>query len=154
MLSVEHIIGSRLDPALSERIHDLEHRGVVDVLLISSEDVARRRFRATTQGGTELAIVLPRDQQLFDGAVLLLDDDRAVVVRLDEQRWLRLQPRSIVDAIELGYHAGNLHWRVRFEGEALLVALEAPAEDYLRRLNALVSPDRVAHVILSRAEMG
>ncbi len=73
-----------------------------------------------------MAIALPRDQKLFDGAVLLLDADRALVVRVDRQHWLQLQPRSLADAIELGYHAGNLHWRVRFADEALLVALEAP----------------------------
>ena len=55
-------------------------------------------------------------------------------MRVDTERWLRLSPRSIADAVELGYHAGNLHWRVRFAGEALLVALEAPVDDYLARL--------------------
>jgi urease accessory protein len=54
-----------------------------------------------------------------------------------------LQPRAIADAIELGYHAGNLHWRVRFAGEALLVALEAPMDDYLARLSDLVRDRRI-----------
>jgi len=86
---------------------------------------------------------LPRDQRLFDGAVLVLEPDRAVVVRVANERWLRLQPRAIADAIELGYHAGNLHWRVRFAGEALLVALEAPMDDYLTRLAGLIRDRRV-----------
>jgi urease accessory protein len=86
---------------------------------------------------------LPRDQRLFDGAVLVLAPDRAVVVRVAQERWLRLQPRAIADAIELGYHAGNLHWRVRFAGEALLVALEAPMDDYLARLSGLIRDRRV-----------
>ena len=44
---------------------------------------------------------------------------------------------------KLGYHAGNLHWRVRFAGEALLVALEAPMDDYLARLAGLIRDRRV-----------
>ncbi len=143
MLRIEQVLGSRLDPALNERIHELEHRGAVDLLTVPVADVARRRFRATTQGGTEVAIVLPRDRPLFDGAVLLLEPDHAVVVRVAQERWLRLQPRGIADAIELGYHAGNLHWRVRFAGEALLVALEAPMDDYLSRLSGLIRDRRV-----------
>ncbi len=143
MLLIEHVLGSRLEPDLSERIHELEHRGAVDLLTVPAADVARRRLRVTTRGGADVAIALPRDQQLFDGAVLLIEPDRAIVVRVDEERWLRLQPRAIADAIELGYHAGNLHWRVRFEGEALLVALEAPMDDYLARLGALVAERRV-----------
>jgi urease accessory protein len=143
MLLIERVLGSRLEPAFSERIHELEHRGVIDLLMVPAADVARRRLRATTRDGADVAIALPRDQQLFDGAVLLIEPDRAIVVRVAEERWLRLQPRAIADAIELGYHAGNLHWRVRFEGEALLVALEAPTDDYLARLGALVAERRV-----------
>jgi urease accessory protein len=143
MLLIERVLGSRLEPAFSKRIHELEHRGAIDLLMVPAADVARRRLRATTREGAEVAIALPRDQQLFDGAVLLIEPDRAIVVRVAEERWLRLQPRAIADAIELGYHAGNLHWRVRFEGEALLVALEAPTDDYLARLGALVAERRV-----------
>jgi urease accessory protein len=143
MLRIEQVLGSRLDPALAERIHKLEHRGAVDLLTVAVADVARHRLRATTQGGTDVAIALPRDQRLFDGAVLVLEPDRAVVVRVAQQRWLRLQPRSIADAIELGYHAGNLHWRVRFAGDTLLVAMEAPMDDYLARLGALIDNNRV-----------
>jgi urease accessory protein len=143
MLRIEQVLGSRLDPALAERIHKLEHQGAVDLLTVAVADVARHRFRAITEGGKDVAIALPRDQQLFDGAVLVLEPDRAVVVRVAQQRWLRLQPRSIADAIELGYHAGNLHWRVRFAGEALLVAMEAPMDDYLARLGPLIDNNRV-----------
>ena len=46
------------------------------------------------------------------GAILVLDESRAIIVRSETERWLRLEPRSIADAIELGYQAGNLHWRV------------------------------------------
>ena len=99
MLRIEHVLGSRLDPALAERIHELEHQGAVDLLTVPVADVSRHRFRATTQGGTEVAIALPRDQRR--------------------------------------------HWRVRFAGEALLVAMEAPMDDYLARLGALIRDRRV-----------
>jgi urease accessory protein len=152
MLLINRVIGSRLEPALSERIHQLEHRRAVDLLKIASADIARRRLRATTSEGADVAIALPRDQQLFDGAVLLLEADRAIVVRVAEERWLRLQPRGIADAIELGYQAGNLHWRVRFDGEALLVALEGPLDGYLARLGTLMAERRVIHSVVLPAE--
>jgi urease accessory protein len=152
MLLIEHVLGSRLEPALSEQIHELEHQDAVDLLTVPAADVARRRLRATTRKGMDVAIALPRDQRLFDGAVLLLEPQRAIVVRVKEQQWLRLQPRSIADALELGYHAGNLHWRVRFEGESLLVALEAPPDDYLARLGTLVSDRRVVSSLVSPDE--
>ncbi len=151
MLLIERVLGSRVDPLLSHRLHHLEHHGRVDTLILPAAELARRRFRATSAAGEEVAVALPRDQKLFDGAVLLLDEARALVVRVDTERWLRLQPRSIADAVELGYHAGNLHWRVRFQGEALLVALEAPVDDYLDRLAPLIADRRVTTSVLQDA---
>lgn len=148
MLRIERVLGSRLEPELSARLHDLDHEGLVDVLPVPPTDIARRRMVASTRRGVEVAIALPRDQKLFDGAVLLMEDDRAIVVRVDEETWLRLSPRSIADALELGYHAGNLHWRVRFDGEAVLIALEAPVDDYLARLGSLASPGRVPFTVV------
>ena len=111
-------------PSSREESHRLEHRGAVDVVNIPVADLARRRLSGDDARRRRTAIALPRDQKLFDGAVLLIDEERAIVVRAATERWMRLEPRSISDAIELGYQCRNLHWRVRFEGEVLFVALE------------------------------
>lgn len=152
MLRIEHILGSRVEEKFASALHDLEHEGAVDVLPLAPGDVSRRRMRAQTRAGEDLAISLPRDQALFDGAVLLLEPGRAIVVRVNAERWLQLSPRSISDAVELGYHAGNLHWRVRFAGESLLVALEGPVDDYVARLGTLVSDRRVAAAVLAEGD--
>lgn len=143
MLRIESVLGSHVEAHLAEALHALEHHGAVDILTLAPGDVSRRRLRARTRDGVDLAISLSRGQVLFDGAVLLLEAGRAIVVRVDAQRWLRLSPGSIADAVELGYHAGNLHWRVRFAGEVLLVALEAPVEDYVARLGSMAAERRV-----------
>ena len=152
MLRINHVVGSRLETAFSEEIHRLQHRGAVDEVNIPVADLARRRLLATTRGGEELAIALPRHQKLFDGAILLIDGDRAIVVRAATERWMRLEPRSISDAIELGFQAGNLHWRVRFQGEALVVALEGRPEDYTARLEEMISARRIGVSILDEEE--
>lgn len=147
-LRVSHVLGSWLDPAFHDRIHALEHRDAVDVVVVHQVDLARRRFLAKSRGGVELAIALPREERLFDGAILLLEAERAIIVRSEAERWLRLEPSSTADAIELGYHAGNLHWRVRFDGDVLLVPLEGRPEDYAARLEDLISSGRVKMSIL------
>ena len=143
MLRVDAVIGARTDAVLHDRLHDLEHHGAVAVLKVATVDLDRRRLRGRTDKGEDVAIALPRDQKLFDGAVLLLDEKRAIVVRAGEQRWLRLSPRSASDALELGYHAGNLHWRVRFVDADILVSLDGPAETYLARIEPMVESGRV-----------
>jgi urease accessory protein len=147
-LNINHVLGSRLEPAFSERLLRLEHHNAVDVVQLSDSELEQQRFLATTRHGQELAIALPRYQRLFDGAVLLLDDTHAIVVRAANRRWLRLEPRSLSDAIELGYQVGNLHWRVRFEGEALLVAIEGRPENYAVRLGELIWSRRVGMSVL------
>ncbi len=144
MLRVENLVGARTDPGLHEQLHHLEHHGAVEVVKVATVDLDRRRLLARTEKGEEVAITLPRDQKLFDGAVLLLDESRAIVVRAGEQRWLRLSPHSASDALELGYHAGNLHWRVRFDGDDLLVSLDGPAATYVARIEPMIDGGRVA----------
>lgn len=152
MRVIERIVGSRLDPEIAHRLHHLDHRHAVDILAIDSADIARRRLRATTSGGEEIAIALSRDEILFDGAVLLLDTDSALVVQVGAERWLRLTPRDKAAALEIGYHAGNLHWRVRFDGEDLLVAIEGRHEDYLARLGDLTGTGRLTHSVDERTD--
>ena len=147
-MRINGIVGTWLDPDVAARLHVLEHRGTLDTVQIDATDLPRRRFRVTSASGRPVEIALPRDQSLFDGAVLWLSDEGALVLRVAAERWLRLVPRTPADALALGYHSGNLHWRVRFEGEALLVALDAPAEDYLARLGALAVPDRLSWAIV------
>ncbi len=139
---VTEILGFASERALAERLHELGHAGRVEHLKLAREDVHRRRLRARTDRGTDCLIALPRDQALSDGAVLVLEEARAIVVRLAEERWLALAPRDPAAALELGYFAGNLHWRVRFEADRLLVALEGPEEDYLSRLQPFFNDGR------------
>ena len=143
-LNIHHVLGSRLEPSFSEQIHRLELHGAVDEVRLPAHVLEQREIRATTRGGEELAIALPRHEKLFDGAILLIDDSRAIVVREAGRRCLRLQPRSISDAIELGYHIGNLGWPVRFEGDVLFVAMQGRAENYVVRLGELIWSRRVA----------
>jgi urease accessory protein len=148
MRHIARVLGGRTEAHLAEPVHRLEQQGAVDVLALVPADTKRRRMRVRTRGGEDLSIGLPRDQGLFDGAVLLLEPDRAIVVRVNAERWLSLSPRSIADAVELGYQAGNLHWRVRFAGESLLVALEAPVDDYVARLGRMVTERRVGTAVV------
>ena len=49
-------------------------------------------------------------------------------------------------ALELGYFAGNMHWKVAFDGERLRIAVQGPVESYLERLAHLLRDGRVSRV--------
>jgi urease accessory protein len=142
-LRLDGIIGYETDAGLTERLHRLEHRGLVEFVTLAGEDMLRRRLHVATDRGTDCAILLARDRRLGNGAVLLLDEDRAIVVRLKDEQWLTLAPRDVGAAIEIGYFAGNMHWPVRFDGPNLRIAMRGPAEDYLERLRPFLDDGRV-----------
>lgn len=144
MRLIEHVLANCLDGSVVERLHDLEHRGQLDRLVLQNAEIQRRRFRKRTVKGEEVAIALPREQSLHNGAVLVLDPDYALVVEVAETSWLRCIPNDITSALELAYNAGNLHWRVKFDGAALLVAQEAPVEAYRARLRRLLDAGAVS----------
>jgi urease accessory protein len=146
LLRLTRVVGSATDAALAARLHDLEHAGRVEYLRLASADIGRHRLHAETDRGTECAVILPRSERLANGAVLLLERDRAVVVRLVEAQWLHLAPRDPAAAIELGYFAGNMHWPVRFDGATLRIQLNGPEADYLARLEHLMADGRVRQV--------
>jgi len=143
MLKLDTIVGQATEERIAEALHDLEHRGAVEYLALSQADTQRHRLRVLTDRGTECAIALPRHQHLSNGAVLLLEQDRAIVVRMGEVQWLTLQPRDAEAALELGYFAGNMHWKVEFDGARLRIAMEGPAEGYLERVAHLMRDGRV-----------
>lgn len=143
MHKLEHIVGQASDPEIAQRLHGLQHMGRVEYLALKPEDMQRHRLRVTGDQGTEYAIAIPRRQGLTDGAVLLLDSRKAVVVRAEEPRWLRLTATDTAAALKLGYFAGNMHWKVRFDGPVLKIALQGPEADYLARLADLMADGRI-----------
>ncbi|MGR3742696.1 MAG: urease accessory protein UreE [Pseudooceanicola nanhaiensis] len=143
MIVFSEILGAADAPGFHEPLHRLGHAHAVDHLRLPRADLSRRRLRTRTEAGREVAIALPRDQQLFDGAVLALSDDGALVVRVEAEHWLRLEARDHATALRLGYFCGNLHWRVRFEDTLLLVAVETEERLYHDRLAPMVEAGAV-----------
>lgn len=142
---IENIIGSIDTPAIADQLHHLAHVGRVEYIHLSRGDLARHRLRVKSSAGNEYGIALPRSQHLSNGAVLVLEADRAVVIRLEEEQWLVLEPRDVPAALELGYHAGNMHWRVQFDAGRLRIAIEGEEGTYLARLESLIG-DRVKKI--------
>ena len=102
MQILNSILGYAADEPFDSALHDLSHADKVEYLTISPEDTSRRRMKVITNKGTECAIALNRDQQLSDGAVLNISADRAIVVRLAQQKWLLLEAKIMQQRLKLG----------------------------------------------------
>lgn len=146
MLQLNEILGFTHESKISNLIHDLSHVDKVEYIYLDHSNLQRRRFRATTNKGTDCAVSIARNQKLSNGSVLLLNEDRAIVVQMADDEWLSVKPKDLATAIELGYFAGNMHWRVRFEQDHLDIALESPEQIYLDRLKEFFDQKRITRI--------
>lgn len=146
MLRLHGVVGHESDTLYHERLHELEHHGAIEHLFVPPEEAGRKRFRLTTDGGTDCAVSLDRDEDLTDGALLYIDRDKAIVARFGKQRVWTLRPANAAAALKLGWNAGNLHWRVRFEKDCLVILLDGALGDYRARIAHLLNEGDIAEV--------
>lgn len=140
---LDRVVGWSTDHGIAQRLHELRHRGIVDYVELDVHDIARRRLRVTSDAGVGYAIALPRTQTLGDGAVLLLEADRAVVVRAGAPQTLALRARNCSAALRLGFLAGHLHWRIDQRDDVLVIRLEGPATEYISRVSGLLDGGQI-----------
>jgi urease accessory protein len=146
VLRLHGVIGQETDDHLRGRLHHLAHHDAVERLFVPEGDLGRRRFRLATDKGTDCAVSLDRDEVLRDGALLFIDAERAIVVRVGAPQPWRLHATTREAALRLGFSAGHLHWRVRFDGDDLIVLLDGPKADYAARIATLIADGSVEPV--------
>jgi urease accessory protein len=128
------VLGHAAEPGWGARLHAAEHAGRLETVRIGRADAARRRMRLETDRGRDVALALPRDATVSDGAVLHWSDALAIVARIDSGPRLRLTPRDAAAGLRLGYFCGNLHWKADFRDGAVEIAMDGPEETYRARL--------------------
>jgi urease accessory protein len=133
------VVGDSDDENMRGRLRELEADGAVVYLIVPRSDLGRRRFKAMGSDGAEYGVALSSSEGLHDGSVLTLEATRAVVAKMEDEQTLTLRATSAHGGIQLGWHAGHLHWRVRFDGDDLIVLLDASAEEYLHRIEKQIS---------------
>jgi urease accessory protein len=109
------------DSALAEAYARLAAMGKVETLLLSRAEAQRSRMRRTSDAGTDIAIVIEDGHHLRHGDVLLVGEDRMIIVQLEPEDVLRFRVKEgIVPAaeekavaVELGHFIGNLHRPIR-----------------------------------------
>ena len=117
METYSDILGLADTPDIAKELHRLDHEGTLDVVYVAACDLARRRMRVRSKAGRDVAIALPRDARLSEGAVLRMDAAGGLVVRVEAERWLRVR-----------------HWRFKFDDGDLLIGVETEMQTYIDRL--------------------
>jgi urease accessory protein len=149
MLLVREILGDVCEPRFSGRR--------VERLCIDSAAAAKRRLRAPTDAGSDVAVDLERGVYLRDGAVLWDDGERVVVVERTAEPALvvRLAPGLdlLARAVRLGHAFGNQHAPLEVVGDEVRVPITTSrelAEQTVRALGLESSEFTYAEIPLGR----
>ena len=129
MIRVDGIVGNAADPKLADEIAAHEAEGTLEAVVLDSADRRKSRLRVETDAGTDLGVLVDRPE-LSAGDVLLLDDDRAVVVEFESREAFVIElpepaESTPADTVELGHRIGNQHWDIAVEGRTVYVPVEA-----------------------------
>ena len=94
------VLGRVAEQPWHDRAHASEARGVLETVRIARVDAPRRRMRLVTDRGRDVALALPRDAVLEDGAVLHADERLMIVARIDGGPRLRLTPADAASGLQ------------------------------------------------------
>jgi urease accessory protein len=130
MERIDGVVGNiHADDDLAARYDTHETAGTLERVVLAAENRRRSRFRATTDAGTEVGVVL--DQPAVSAGDVLLDaDDRMIVVAFEPREALAVSlpdasSEALEAAVELGHRVGNQHWDLAVEDCVVYVPLAA-----------------------------
>jgi len=129
MRRVDGIVGNvDADPELAEAVAARERAGTLERIVLDDTERRRSRLRVTTEAGTELGVIVDQPE-LTAGDVLILDDDRAVVVAFEPREAFVVEfptaEAAVSTAVTFGHRVGNQHWDVAVEGDTVYIPVEA-----------------------------
>ncbi|MCU4926842.1 urease accessory protein UreE [Halobacteria archaeon AArc-dxtr1] len=130
MERIDGVLGNvHADDDLAALRDDHAAAGTLERVIIDAANRRRSRFRATTDAGTDVGVVLDRPA-LSVGDVLQCADDRMIVVAFEPREALAItlpEPTetALDAAVELGHRIGNQHWDLAVEDGTVYVPLAA-----------------------------
>lgn len=136
MITVRSILGNvRSEGKLRELFENFQIENKVERVLLSRMEAQRSRIRRTSDRGTDIAISLDNGFALKHGDVLLVEENRLILVEYEPEDVLGFKiignlpyEQKITVAIKLGHIIGNLHKPLSTKGEVIYVPLQSEAE--------------------------
>lgn len=150
MIVVNSITGNvNTDESLADTYDAYEAADKVETVTVDPEQRKRSRVRTTTDDGTEIGIVVDDRSELESGDVLVLNDDRMIVVEFEKREVMVIEypdPESFDDVAsvaKLGHAIGNHHWDLQTRDGVLYVPLSDARRIVESVVTDMLPPDAV-----------
>lgn len=143
MLNINLVVGNiHKDHELGQKYRQMSGKQLSETIRISRSEAQRVRMRKTSDKGTDIAIMLPQNTHIKHGDVLLLDNDRIIVVEVQPERVAVIAIENNIAshhlleiAAKVGHTIGNLHRPIKIENNNIILPIQAESElDLLKKI--------------------
>lgn len=147
MITVDTIIGNiNEDKKLLEEFQVFCEKDSCEKIMVSRLESQRVRLRKITDRGTDVGIILPKGTILKNGDVLLLTEDKIIIIEIEPEdvAVLCFKSEDSPDfdlfglAVRIGHTLGNMHRPIKVVGTTIYVPIQADTE--IELLNKIFEP--------------
>lgn len=146
MIRVDSVIGNiNNDKELKEKYDEMTARKVSETIQISRLESRRVRMRKLSDKGTDVALTLPLGTRLKDGDVIILTENKMVVVGMEPEDVIMIEIRDNIQEDDIvgvtarvGHTIGNLHKPIKLEVNKIYFPIQADTE--LEMFKKLLEP--------------
>src|SRR5215469_3543810 len=136
MIIIDSVIGNiNNDKKFKEKYDEMSSKNCCERIKISRLESQRARMRKSSDRGTDLALILPPGIGLKHGDVIILTDNKMVIVEIEPENVLMIEIKENIhedDVLEVpvrvGHTIGNLHLPIKIERHKIFFPIQADTE--------------------------
>jgi urease accessory protein len=134
LITVDSVIGNiNKDKKLKEKYDEMCSKNCCERIKISRLESQRARMRKSSDRGTDLALILPPGIRLKHGDVIILTDNKMVIVEIEPENVLMIEIKENEDDVvevplRVGHTIGNLHRPIKIERHKIYFPIQADTE--------------------------
>ncbi|QIN27625.1 urease accessory protein UreE [Staphylococcus chromogenes] len=106
----------------------------IEKVYLENSDLVKRIQRVKTDHGTEIGIRLNQPIDLQYGDILYRDDKNMIIIDVNSEDIIAIQPRTLKEMGDIAHQLGNRHLPVQFTDSEMLVQYDYLVEDLLKDL--------------------
>jgi urease accessory protein len=158
LITINSVIGNiKKDNNLGQKYDEMCVRAACETIKISRLESERVRMRKTSDKGTDIALTLPQGTHLRHGDVIMLTEDKIVIVEIEPENVAMVEIRGNIHdddiikvPVTIGHTIGNLHRPIKLEEDRIYFPIQADSEiDMFKKLLASVNE----HIEIKKTKM-
>jgi urease accessory protein len=136
LITVSSVLGNiSSDQELKRRYNEMNVKKTCETIMVSRLESGRVRMRKTSDKGSDIALILPPGTKLRHGDVVVMTEDKMVVVGIQPEDVIGIEIKHNIHAddlievpVKVGHTIGNLHRPVKLDGNKIFFPIQADTE--------------------------